>query len=115
MYLKITRKELKDSLLPKKLWKCGHCSLQNLLKYEERLGYNQGIYGWNWDAYKLDDFVITTGYRSMPGNPIPYDIIQEFESKAKDIHDPEKMKPLINDFLKVLKNLGQKAESKMVE
>lgn len=109
MYLKVNRKEIKDSVLPNRLWKCGYCSLENLLRYEDRLGYNQGVYGWNWDAYKLDDFVIITGYRSMPGSPIPYDIIEEFESKAKNIHDPEKMKPLIKEFLQALKNLVRKA------
>lgn len=50
----------------------GYCGAQNLLNGCARLGYGAGLYGWNYDAYLIDDArgnyaVVCTGYRSIPG------------------------------------------------
>lgn len=38
-------------------------SLYYLFTNIERLGYNCGIYGWNYDVYKINDFYFVEGYR----------------------------------------------------
>lgn len=32
-----------------------------------KLGYNSGIYGWNWDAYLVDGVIYCYGYRNLIG------------------------------------------------
>lgn len=57
---------------------------QNLLTNVERFGYNAGIYGWNWSAYKIHDCVIVTGYRNFPhGEEVPN--LAEHEAAAAEI------------------------------
>ena len=69
-----------------KVYCIGYCALQSLLRFEKRVGYNCGIYGWNYDAYSLGDGIcICTGYRNMPGKTIPYELVQKYEEKASDI------------------------------
>lgn len=51
----------------------GYCGAQNLLNGCARLGYGAGVYGWNYDAYLIDDArgnyaMVCTGYRSIPGS-----------------------------------------------
>ena len=33
------------------------------LKYFDKIGYNSGVYGWNYDVYKYDRNVLLVGYR----------------------------------------------------
>ena len=33
------------------------------LKYFNKVGYNSGIYGWNFDVYKYEQNVLLVGYR----------------------------------------------------
>lgn len=33
------------------------------LKYLDKIGYNSGVYGWNFDVYKLGCSVLLVGYR----------------------------------------------------
>lgn len=45
-----------------KVFKCGYCELQDIMKYHEPQYYNCGVYGWNCDIY-VDygkDIAITT-------------------------------------------------------
>ena len=50
----------------------GYCDIQHLLRYQDKLGYTYGVYGWNFDVYKIGDCVISTGYRGMEcGENIP--------------------------------------------
>lgn len=30
------------------------------------IGTNTGVYGWNWNAYLLGDFILVQGYRNLP-------------------------------------------------
>jgi len=39
------------------------CCLYSLFHNMERYGYNSGIYGWNYDIFKIDDYYFVTGYR----------------------------------------------------
>lgn len=44
--------------------------------------YNHGVYGWNWDAWSFDDFVVVDGYRSFPAG-IDFPNEKEFNEKMK--------------------------------
>ena len=41
-----------------------------LLSDNFKIGYNQGLYGWNWTAYNYPDYIIITAYRNTPKNTI---------------------------------------------
>ena len=59
----------------------GYCKLQYLLSYEQPFGYNDGVFGWNWDAYHLYGVAIVTGYRNLPGGQA--EGVAEYEEKAR--------------------------------
>lgn len=74
---------------------CGDvsCYLNSLFRNIERLGYNCGIYGWNYDIFKIKDYYIVTGYR--------YPEIKQYLSY-------EKLKELDNRFKKQQETLNNK-------
>lgn len=44
----------------------GYCDLQNVLKHENPVAYNAGVYGWNLDLYLLSNEIsLVTGYRGL--------------------------------------------------
>lgn len=46
----------------------GYCGLQYFLRGVDKLGYNCGVYGWNWSAYDIGGgVIICTGYRNLVG------------------------------------------------
>lgn len=56
----------------KKIWKVKDnqfysgdlsCCLHSIFKSSDRIGYNCGIYGWNYDIYKIGDLYFVDGYR----------------------------------------------------
>jgi hypothetical protein len=63
----------------------GYCDMQNLLHYQDRIGYPRGVHGWNCDVYRIGDVVLTTGYRGMVGSSINYDLLRDYELKAEKI------------------------------
>ena len=73
----------------KKVFRCGYCELQNILRRYDPTYYNAGVYGWNNDIYVdyTHNIAITTGYRNMRGDRIPSDIIKKYEANAKKILD----------------------------
>lgn len=67
--------------------KVGYCSLQTLLKFHSPSAYTASkTYGWRADVYEITpDTVIVTGYGPF-GNIVPdYEIIKEYEEKAKEL------------------------------
>lgn len=70
-----------------KVYTCGACELQHLLNFctSYKLGYNAGVYGWNYDAYKFDDVIITTGYRTPKGKRIDRELTSAIDEKARHI------------------------------
>ena len=70
--------------------KCaGYCDLQYLLRGTEPVAYTAGIYGWNFDVYRVHGITICTGYRGMPGARL--EAIAEYEAKARAIWSEYKM------------------------
>ena len=64
-----------------------YCSLNHLLHYKIRIGYTaNNVEGWKSDIYQIyPNTVISTGYRPIGKYIIPYETLQEYEQKAKDI------------------------------
>lgn len=69
------------------VYRCGYCDLQYIMRYEDPMYYNSGVYGWNCDVYAdfKRDIAITTGYRNMTGKMIPDEIIEKYSKIAKEI------------------------------
>lgn len=64
----------------------GYAELPWFLEYTKKIGYNAGVYGWNWDAYKLDyNTCIVTGYRNTLGQKIDRKYIQKIDQRARKI------------------------------
>ena len=88
----------------------GYCDLQYLLRRSNKVGYNSGVYGWNYDVFSLDNdnIAICTGYRGMPGSRIDYKIVDKYEKKAEALfkdwsikyeEQQEKLKKLVKKFI----------------
>ena len=70
-----------------KVYRAGYCDLQYIMRYEDPMYYNSGVYGWNCDIYCdfKTDTAITTGYRNMAGERIPDELIEKYTATAKEI------------------------------
>lgn len=74
----------------------GYCEYQELINslYDYKIGYNSGVYGWNYDAYMVGNNVyITTGY-NRPFSEVKNDLtkkvrelLNEYSDKLKDAKD----------------------------
>ena len=82
MKVEVTRKAIANSYFCKSV---GYCGLQNLFRGIEPNFYTHGIYGWNFDAYTNGNKCITTGYRNMIGDHIPYEVCKAYEEQAEKI------------------------------
>lgn len=92
----------------------GYGSMQHLLRFQDKLGYTHGVYGWNFDVYKIGDCVISTGYRGMVGKPVNYDLLRAYELKAEKIvydfkkpyeEQRQEVNALLYEFLEKVKQL----------
>jgi hypothetical protein len=72
-----------------KILSIGYCGAQFLLRGHEPVAYTSGIYGWNFDVYRVDGVTICTGYRGMPGRRA--NNVDEYESKARAIAEDYKL------------------------
>ena len=79
----------------KKVFYCGYCDLQYIMRGEEPTYYNCGVYGWNCDIYCHfgKDIAITTGYRNMTGRRIPDELIEKYTDNAKAILEGQWVRP----------------------
>lgn len=93
MKIKTTIKYIKS--LWGKIYYCGYCDLQYIMRGEEPTYYNAGVYGWNCDIYTdfKRDIAITTGYRNMTGRRIPDQLIEKYTENAKKILENQWEKP----------------------
>lgn len=76
MKFRITRKEILASAPKERIISVPYCAAQSLLRLHTPVAYNAGMYGWNYDVYHVNGYVICTGYRGMPGRKVdsyPYE------------------------------------------
>ena len=83
----------------------GYCGAQFLLTYKNAQYYTySNMYGWRADVYIIsDDIAIVTGYAPF-GNIRPnYDLVNEFENKARlafdNIRHYEDRRDVVNSYL----------------
>ena len=84
-----------------RVYSVGYCQAQYLLMFTRRVGYNAGIYGWNYDVYIVGDDVIITGYRPFNAEKISYELLKEYENKARaaQIKGVEDVRNITNNLL----------------
>ncbi len=87
MKFKTTAKAIKEGYA--KVYSVGYCDLETLLRYEEPVAYTAGVYGWNANIYQLNNYTaLVTGYRPFGGH-IDYQLVKEYENRARGILDKE--------------------------
>jgi hypothetical protein len=100
MKYKTTAKEIRNSSAP--VIAISYCGAQALLNYRSPEAYTCGVYGWNFDVYRVHGVVICTGYRGMVGIAPNYDTLNALEKQAITA-TPEQcdelLKQLINSTL----------------
>lgn len=96
MEIKLTRKDVAETY-GTKTRSVGYCELQKTLTVLEargvvtKLGYNSGLYGWNWTAYliqgtdKREDVILVTGYRNLEGKRIKREASSYLERQADEL------------------------------
>ena len=84
--LQATRKDIKARY--NRIFNVGYCNMPYLLTGIEPSFYNCGVYGWNWDAYEIEDNIcIITGYRNTLGVDVDSKQLREYEEKAREIRN----------------------------
>lgn len=60
---KVTRSEInKENMVALSYCQCQ--AVLNMFAYNYKVGYNSGIYGWNYDLYRIKGIDIVTGYNT---------------------------------------------------
>ena len=88
----------------------GYCTMHYLLSGESPFAYNAGLYGWNNDSYYVIDrigrsWVISTGYRNMQAEHLPYDIVERYEKQAAALQSIDERRALLRDMLSHIMNV----------
>ena len=84
MKFKTTKKAVKEGY--RNIIEVGYCSLQHLLYYKDPVAYTSGTYGWNADIYDIGGGVaICTGYRPFGDIRVDYELVKEYDNKARDL------------------------------
>ena len=109
MEIKLTRKDVAETY-GTKTRSVGYCELQRTLTVLEarglvtKLGYNSGIFGWNWAAYlikgtdKRENVILVTGYRNLVGKMIKREASSFLERNA----DKMKTSAILDVIIKMI-------------
>jgi len=86
MATQLTRNQVKNLTTSNKIFRFGYCEIQSLLRWEDRIGYCCGVYGWNCDIYYLNGFVIATGYRTdgLGAKLVDYETARKANERARN-------------------------------
>ena len=76
----------------------GYCKAQFLLRYHLSEAYAEGIYGWNFDVYSVQNVYICTGYRGMVGVRADYALVKRLNEAAKNA-TPERCEELLKELI----------------
>lgn len=85
MKIKTTTKELKKRYGHRHALIIPDGMGQNLFSEHDMHAYTCGVYGWNYDAYFLNNYVILRGYRGMFGVDVDSEIISKYDHMASDL------------------------------
>ena len=109
---KITRKQINKT----NMVALGYCQAQtvlNLFGTDYKVGYNAGVYGWNYDLYRINDIDVITGYNvpyyKYSNNDLKIKLI-ELENKIRKeergltfLEYEKKLQQWKKEFLEILK------------
>lgn len=111
MNIKITKKDLRNNFGV--IASCGYCALQSLLNMKRRVGWNKGVYGWNFDAFDFGGVGLITGYRTRGADIVlPSDFCNRWNERASNATYEER-KQILAEFEKELQRLAKEfVESK---
>ena len=82
----MTRKELRNyaSLHDMPIIEVPFMGVQNMQRFADFIGSNDGTYGWNWDAFDFGGFfIVCTGYRNTIGDDKHADVLTRFDNSFK--------------------------------
>ena len=105
---KITRNEINKTNMVA-LSYCQAQTVLNCFAYNDKVGYNAGIYGWNYDLYRIGGVDVITGYNcpyvNKSNKKIKTQLIA-FENKLRKLsyseeHENEEI--LKKEFLEIFK------------
>ena len=83
----------------------GYCDAQSLLAFESPVAYSSGAYGWCCDYYYIGDVVVSTGYSPISSKNMrkDYDLVKQYEEKARKLNTREEHKKLLLEFIEAMK------------
>lgn len=111
MNIKLTNPDLKNNFGV--IVSCGYCELQSLLNMKSRVGYNKGVYGWNFDVFDFGGVGLITGYRTRGADIVLLsDFCNRWNERASNATYEER-KQILAEFEKELQRLAKEfVESK---
>lgn len=100
--IKTTKKEMRSNY---RILGVGYCEMQSILAYSAPVAYSAGYLGWHCDYYDIDGVIISTGYSPLTSKNMKtdYNIIREYEEKARKLHSREEINALLSELLNKLK------------
>ena len=111
MNIKLTKKDLRNNFGV--IVSCGYCELQSLLNLKSRVGYNKGVYGWNFDAFDFGGVGLITGYSTRGADiDLPLEFCMHWDKRARNATSEER-KQILAEFEMELQRLAKEfVESK---
>lgn len=111
MDIKLTKTDLKNNFGV--VVSCGYCELQSLLNMKDRVGYNSGVYGWNFNAFDFGGVGLITGYRTRGADvKLSLEFCEQWEKRAKNATYEER-KQILAEFERELQRIAREfVESK---
>lgn len=106
MKFRTTQKAIKENYSD--IIEVRYADLSDLLTYKAPIAYTCGVYGWNADVYDIDRVAIVTGYRPFENFKPAYEVIRQYNEKAKKIRElnisleelKKRLDDLITEFIK---------------
>lgn len=105
MNIKLTNNDLKRNFGV--IVSCGYCELQSLLTIKSRIGYNKGVYGWNFDIFDFGGVCLITGYRTRGADiSLSVDFCKCWNERASNATFEER-KQILSEFERELQRLAK--------
>lgn len=105
MNIKLTNRDLRDNFGV--IVSCGYCELQSLLNIKSRIGYNKGVYGWNFDAFDFGGVCLISGYRTRGAAiELSSEFCKRWNERASNATHEER-KQILAEFERELQRLAK--------
>lgn len=105
MDIKLTNNDLRNNF--DVIVSCGYCELQSLLNMKSRIGYNNGVYGWNFDVFDFGSVGLITGYRTRGADiKLAMDFCERWDERAKNATYEER-KQILMEFEREIQRIAK--------